>query len=256
MIELKKALLLIDRGSREPEVKEELFEICSVVRTRGQYDYCNYCFLEVIPPYIDEGVKDCVRSGSAFITIVPYFLYPGLKLKETVKQSALICRDQKLRIGISKPLCYHHLLTELIVERISETKIQHHISLKNGDCDVLVVGHGSTDKRAREAFLYTIGRLGQCYRSVSFSFLELDEPSIGSAITNVASQKPKTLIIIPYFLHKGSHIKHDVNEEVRSALDRVCFGEAYVSRHLGVDEKLINLVLQRAEEVEKRSGIR
>jgi hypothetical protein len=25
---------------------------------------------------------------------------------------------------------------------------------------------------------------------------------------------------------------------------------------LGVDEKLINLVLQRAEEVEKRSGIR
>jgi sirohydrochlorin ferrochelatase len=256
LIELKKALLLIDRGSREPEVKEELSEICSVVRTRGQYDYCNYCFLEVIPPYIDEGVKDCVRRGSAFITIVPYFLYPGLKLKETVKQSAFICRDQKLRIGISKPLCYHHLLTELIVERISETKNQHHISLKNGDCDVLVVGHGSTDKRAREAFLYTIGRLGQCYRSVNFSFLELDEPSIGTAITNVVSRRPKTLIIIPYFLHKGSHIKHDVNKEVRSALDRVCFGEAYVSRHLGVDEKLINLVLQRAEEVENRSGIR
>jgi precorrin-8X/cobalt-precorrin-8 methylmutase len=91
---------------------------------------------------------------------------------------------------------------------------------------------------------------------VSFSFLELDEPSIGTAITNLVSRQPKTLIIIPYFLHKGSHIKHDVKEEVRSALDRVCFGEAYVSRHLGVDEKLINLVLQRAEEVEKRSGIR
>ena len=256
MIELKKALLLVDRGSREPEVKEELSEICSVVRTRGQYDYCDYCFLEVIPPFIDEGIRNCVRSGSAFITIVPYFLYPGLKLKETVKQSACICRDQKLRIGISKPLCYHNLLTELIVERISETKIQHHISLKNGDCDILIVGHGSTDKRAREAFLYTIGRLDQCYRSVSFSFLELDEPSIGTAITNVVARQPKTLIIVPYFLHKGSHIKYDVNKEVRSALDRVCFKEAYTSRHLGVDEKLIKLVLHRAEEAEKRSGIR
>jgi sirohydrochlorin ferrochelatase len=256
LIKLKKALLLIDRGSREPEVKEELSEICSAVRTRGQYDYCDYCFLEVIPPFIDEGIGNCVRSGSAFITIVPYFLYPGLKLKETVKQSAFICRDQKLRIGISKPLCYHHLLTELIAERISETKIQHHISLKNGDCDILIVGHGSTDKRAREAFLYTIGHLTQCYRSVSFSFLELDEPSIGTAIINVVSRRPKTLIIIPYFLHKGSHIKHDVNKEVCSALDRVCFEEAYVSRHLGVDDKLIKLVLHRAEEVEKRSGIR
>lgn len=256
MIELKKALLLIDRGSREPEVRDELSEICSVVRHRGQYDFCDYCFLEVVPPFIGEGIRNCVQSGSAFITIVPYFLYPGLKLKETVKQSAFICRDQKLRIGIAKPLCYHDLLTELIVERISETKVQHHISQKNSDCDILIIGHGSTDKRAREAFLYTVRRLGPYYHSVSFSFLELDEPSIGAAIINMVSQNPKNLIIIPYFLHKGSHIKHDVNKEVQLALDKVSYDKAFISRHLGVDPKLIQLILHRAEEVEIRSGIR
>jgi sirohydrochlorin ferrochelatase len=256
LIELKKALLLIDRGSREPEVRDELSEICSVVRHRGQYDFCDYCFLEVVPPFIGEGIRNCVQSGSAFITIVPYFLYPGLKLKETVKQSAFICRDQKLRIGIAKPLCYHDLLTELIVERISETKVQHHISQKNSDCDILIIGHGSTDKRAREAFLYTVRRLGPYYHSVSFSFLELDEPSIGAAIINMVSQNPKNLIIIPYFLHKGSHIKHDVNKEVQLALDKVSYDKAFISRHLGVDPKLIQLILHRAEEVEIRSGIR
>ena len=256
MIKLKKALLLIDRGSREPEVRDELSEICSVVRHRGQYDFCDYCFLEVVPPFIGEGIRNCVQSGSAFITIVPYFLYPGLKLKETVKQSAFICRDQKLRIGIAKPLCYHDLLTELIVERISETKVQHHISQKNSDCDILIIGHGSTDKRAREAFLYTVRRLGPYYHSVSFSFLELDEPSIGAAIINMVSQNPKNLIIMPYFLHKGSHIKHDVNKEVQLALDKVSYDKAFISRHLGVDPKLIQLILHRAEEVEIRSGIR
>jgi sirohydrochlorin ferrochelatase len=255
LIELKKALLLVDRGSREPEVKEELSEICSVVGHRGRYDYFNYCFLEVLPPFIEEGVMKCVQSGSTFITIVPYFLYPGLKLKETVKQSALICKNQKLRIGITKPLCYHHLLTDLVVERISETKSRHGISLNDKDCDVLVIGHGSSDKRAREAFVYTIGGLGRYYHSVSLGYLELDEPNIGTAITNLVSHGPKTLIIIPYFLHKGSHIKHDVIREVRSALAKSNFQEAFVSRHLGVDEKLIQLVLHRAEEVEKRSGI-
>ena len=253
---MKRALLIIDRGSREPEVKEELVEICSVVRTRGQYDYCNYCFLEVIPPYIDEGVKDCVRSGSAFITIVPYFLYPGLKLKEAVRQSAIICKNQKLRIGIAKPLCYHYLLSELIAERISETKLNNNVCLKDNDCDVLVIGHGSSDKRARDAFVYTVGSLKQSYHSVSFCFLELDEPNIEKAITKIVSQGPKTLLIMPYFLHKGSHIKHDIAQEVRSALIKNNFKKAFLSRHLGVDKNLVELVLQRALEVESRAGLK
>jgi sirohydrochlorin ferrochelatase len=57
-------------------------------------------------------------------------------------------------------------------------------------------------------------------------------------------------------LHKGSHIKHDVVQEIRSALEKSSYEEAFVSGHLGVDEKLIELVLHRAGEVEKRSGIK
>ena len=256
LIKLKRALLIVDRGSREPEVNQELFEICSLLKLKGHYDYSNYCFLEVLPPFIEEGIKKCVHNGSAFITIIPYFLYPGLKLKEAVKRSAIICKNQKLRIGIAKPLCYHYLLSELIVERISETKIKNNISLKDKECDILVIGHGSSDKRARDAFVHTVGSLKRSYHSVSFCFLELDEPNIEKAITKIVSQGPKTLLIMPYFLHKGSHIKHDVAQEVRSALVKNNFKKAFLSRHLGVDKKLVELVLQRALEVEKRSGLK
>lgn len=255
MIELKKALLLVDRGSREPDVNQELSEICSLLKGKGHYDYSSYCFLEVLPPFIEEGITRCIDSGSVFITIVPYFLYPGLKLKETVKQSAVICKNQKLRIGISKPLCYHRLLTELIVERISETKTRNNIRLVDKECDVLVIGHGSSDKRARDAFVHTVNSLSQSYRRVSFCFLELDQPSIENAITQIMLHKPKALVLMPYFLHKGSHIKYDVPEEVHSALEKNNFKEAYLSRHLGVNEKLVELVLERAIEVERRSGV-
>jgi sirohydrochlorin ferrochelatase len=253
---LKRALLIIDRGSREPEVNQELSEICSLLKLKGNYDYSDYCFLEVLPPFIEEGIRKCVQNNSVFITIIPYFLYPGLKLKETVKQSAIICRNQKLRIGIAKPLCYHYLLSELIIERVTETKVVNNINLKDKECDVLVIGHGSSDIRAREAFIHTVSSLCQYYRSVGFCFLELDEPSIEKAITTIISNGSKTMLIMPYFLHKGSHIKHDVMQEVRSALIKNKFEDAFVSRHLGVDDRLIQLVLERASEVERRSGLK
>ena len=54
---MKRGLLLIDRGSREKEAKEELDIICKRIKEKGNYEVSNYCFLEVIPPFIEEGIK-------------------------------------------------------------------------------------------------------------------------------------------------------------------------------------------------------
>jgi hypothetical protein len=43
--ELKKALLIVDRGSREPAVRQELEELCSLVKSMGTHSYVDYCFL-------------------------------------------------------------------------------------------------------------------------------------------------------------------------------------------------------------------
>jgi sirohydrochlorin ferrochelatase len=60
---------------------------------------------------------------------------------------------------------------------------------------------------------------------------------------------------VPYFLHKGAHIKRDVIEDLKAALDRYGFKNAYVARHLGIDEKLVDIVIERVREVENRFGI-
>jgi precorrin-8X/cobalt-precorrin-8 methylmutase len=60
---------------------------------------------------------------------------------------------------------------------------------------------------------------------------------------------------MPYFLHKGAHIKRDVAEEVNAALSKHQYRNAHMSRHLGVDGKLVDLILQRTKEVEKRAGL-
>jgi len=252
---MKKALLIVDRGSREPDVRQELQEICSLAKSRAGYDYADYCFLEVLPPFISEGIDKCVDSGAGFVTLMPYFLYPGMKLKDTVKQSAKMGKDRKLKMAITRPLSYHPLMGRLIAERIDELKKDRGIGYPDSECDVVLIGHGSSDKNARDAFVHSANAIRPRYKSVHFCFLELDRPNIEEGISQAVAGNPKVILMMPYFLHRGAHIKTDVIKDVNAALEKHDFKNAFMSRHLGVDEKLVDLVIERAREVEKRFGV-
>jgi sirohydrochlorin ferrochelatase len=252
---LKKALLIVDRGSRESEVREELEAICLIAKTRGAYYYTNYCFLEVIPPFIEEGIRKCLENGVDGITVIPYFLYPGMKLKDSVK--ARISKIQKLNLVIAKPLSYHHMMTQLVIDRINCVKKDKDIEYTDLECDVLLMGHGSSDKNTRIAFEYTINSLRPFYRKVEFCFLELDNPNIQQGIKMMVENNPKVLILMPYFLHKGAHMKRDVINDVNEALKKYQFKNVFIANHLGVDLKLVDLLIERARDVEeKRFGFR
>jgi len=249
---LKKALLIIDRGSRELEVREELERICSIAKTKGGYYYTNYCFLEVIPPFIEEGIRKCQENGVDVITVMPYFLYPGMKLKDSVRQSARISKIQKLNLVIAKPLSYHHKMTELVIDRINCLKKEKGIRYSDLECDILLMGHGSSDKNARIAFEYTMNSLRPFYRKVEFCFLELDNPNIQQGIKMMFENDPKLLILMPYFLHKGAHMKRDVINDVNEALKKYQFKNVFIANHLGVDLKLVDLLIERARDVEEK----
>lgn len=250
---MKKALLIIDRGSRVEEVKTELKDLCEMTGSKGGYQYCNYCFLEVVPPFINEGIAKCVDSGSDFITIMPYFLYPGMKLKDTVKQSAIFCRDQNLRLVITKPLCYHDLMINLLKEKIENLKEKKGLKIPDSEIDLLMIGHGSSDKNARHAFLYSVEKLKPLYRNVEFCFLELDTPNIEQGISNILKKNPKNVVLLPYFLHNGIHLQKDIPEELeRVTKTKSCNFEMHIAEHLGVNEKLVDMILQRAVEAENK----
>lgn len=254
-IELKKALLIVDRGSREPDVRHELEHICALAKSVAGYSYVGYCFLEVLPPFIAEGISQCMASGAGFITVMPYFLYPGMKLKDTVKQSAKIGRDKNLKLVITKPLSYHPIMAQLVVDRINELKSNKYIDYSDKECDVVLIGHGSSDRNAHNAFVYTANAIRPYYRNVHFCFLELDRPNIEEGIGQAVAENPKVILMMPYFLHKGAHIKSDVIKDVNAALEKYNFKNAFLGAHLGVDEKLVDIMIERAREVEKRHGL-
>jgi precorrin-8X/cobalt-precorrin-8 methylmutase len=188
---------------------------------------------------------------------MPYFLYPGMKLKDTVRQSASIGQKMNLKMIITKPLSYHSILTDVVINRIHQLKTEQKIQYSDLACDILLIGHGSSDKNARNAFIHTVNALKPFYRNVNFCFLELDKPDIEEGIKNVIFQNdPKIILLMPYFLHKGAHIKRDIIININAALEKYRFQNVFMTKHLGVDEKLVDLIVERVKEVEvKRNDL-
>jgi sirohydrochlorin ferrochelatase len=252
---MKKALLIIDRGSKMKEVQEELRNTCDFIKHKTDYSYVDYCFLEVIPPYIGEGIRKCIDTGVDSITIVPYFLYPGMKLKDAVTQTASIIYQENKKMVITKPLSYQPIISEIVLKRVNSLIVEKRLDKEKANLCLLLIGHGSSDKRAREAFLYTVNSLKKIYKDVKFCFLELEPPNIEEGIKECLSSNPHTIVVVPYFLHKGIHIQKDILVDLTNAQEKYRFNSLFISGHIGVDPAVINLVIMLAKEAEVKSGV-
>ena len=245
--------MIIDRGSRLPEVKEELDIICSQVKQKGGYDAISYCFLEVIPPFISEGVNTILKHDLDTLTIVPYFLYRGKKVKAAVSEVMKLQENTKAKFLVTKPMSMDPVLVNLVQHRISTALSENNISIPEKDVDVLIIGHGSKDINAKMAIQYVEDNLQPLYRNVRHCFLEIEEPNIQQGITACEKDSPKVLVVVFYFLHKGAHVQHDIYEDLNPALKNASVGNVLITKHIGTDEMIVDLIIRLAGEVEDAS---
>lgn len=247
---MKRGLLLIDRGSKEREAAEELEIICKQVKDKGAYAFADYCFLEVTLPYIDDGIKKCLKTDIDSLTIVPYFLYPGKKVKAAVTEVMKYQSTTNIKFLVTKPMSMHMTLVKLVENRIKSALDKGKVSLPNDKVDVLVIGHGSKDPNAKISIKYVVDELGHSYRNVDYCFLEIEEPNIEQGIETCKKRDPEVLVVVFYFLHEGAHVKTDINADLRPALEKHNLKKVLITQHIGTDQKMIDLIIERAQEVE------
>ena len=247
---MKRGLLLIDRGSREKEAKEELEIISKRVKEKGNYLFSNYCFLEVIPPFIEEGVNGAITNEIDSLTIVPYFLYPGKKVKAAVNEVIKFQSKTDVKFVVSKPMSMHKTLINLVDSRIKSALKENNNDTPSENVDVLIIGHGSKDPNAQLSIKYVVDGLTSKYRNVNHCFLEIEEPNISQGIDSCKKNNPEVLVIVFYFLHEGAHVKRDIYEDLNPALEKSNLKNVFITKHLGTDEKMIDLIVERAKEVE------
>jgi sirohydrochlorin ferrochelatase len=119
---VKRAILLVDHGSRRAEANELLEEVAAQIRKRAADSIVEVAHLEIAEPGIGEGIETCVRKGATRIVVHPFFLGPGRHTSEDIPaQVERAAREHpNVQIRISEPLGNHAALIDVILDRVSD----------------------------------------------------------------------------------------------------------------------------------------
>ena len=123
---------------------------------------------------------------------------------------------------------------------------------KNEKRAVILIGHGSRAAGADDDMERIAGRLRAATNGGIVDLCRMAHgTSFGEAFERCVRQGVKTVIVIPYFLHFGVHLRQDIPEMLREAVAKHPEIRLVLGRHLGYDDSLARLVQKRlAESVE------
>jgi sirohydrochlorin ferrochelatase len=119
---------------------------------------------------------------------------------------------------------------------------------------LLLIAHGSRQPEANADLQELAGRLRNDgpYLVVQPSFLELAEPTIEDGAHHCVEQGARKVILLPYFLSAGVHVRRDLAQMQRRLAERYPNVEFLLAEPLGRHPLLVPIVLQRAQEARGR----
>ncbi len=123
--------------------------------------------------------------------------------------------------------------------------------METPDASVIVLAaHGSRAAEANEAHRDVAVRVAAAIGQTVFpAFLELAEPGIGQAIDDAIGQGATNVVVVPYFLHPGRHLRSDIPEIVAEAATRHPGRTIQMSEHLGASDEMVGIVVDLVRRV-------
>ncbi len=119
---MKRAVLLVDPGSRRPEANRVVEALAEALRGRAPGQVVRVAHLELAEPDIGAGIDACVAAGADQIDVHPYFLGPGNHTSRDIPRlvEAAARRHPGVVVRISAPLGFHEKLVDIVLERIAQ----------------------------------------------------------------------------------------------------------------------------------------
>ena len=116
----KTALLVLGRGSRDPDSNSNVAKIARFLWEGRKYGWVEYAFYSLTKPGIEEGVRRCVALGAERVVVVPHFLFNGVLLTRTAERLQTLNQELDAEILLAKHMGYHPKLFDLIRQRMDE----------------------------------------------------------------------------------------------------------------------------------------
>jgi sirohydrochlorin ferrochelatase len=119
---------------------------------------------------------------------------------------------------------------------------------------VLLMAHGSRIPEANDAVrdIAVMVKDMTGFAIVEVSFREQHLPNIQQGIDACVARGAERIILMPYFLYMGAHVREDLPEEMAEAKQRYPQVDFVMGNHLGVHRKLAEVVVERISESMER----
>ena len=115
---------------------------------------------------------------------------------------------------------------------------------------VILLGHGSRVEKAGGDMerVAAILRDRHGFPMVEYCFMSRLPPHFPETLAAVAARGATRVLVIPYFLHMGLHIRLDIPEMMQQEAARYPGVRLQLGGNLGYDEILVDLVRKRIDE--------
>ncbi len=123
--------------------------------------------------------------------------------------------------------------------------------LTDGEPAIILFAHGSAVEEANQGVRDLAGRIQAegAYAYVRASFLGPGQPELGPAIAEAVGAGFHRIVVIPYFLTEGTHLRRDLPRLVESEKQKFPALEIQVGRSLEDHPEMASLVLSRIREI-------
>nr|NJM01796.1 cobalamin biosynthesis protein CbiX [Desulfobacula sp.] len=113
---------------------------------------------------------------------------------------------------------------------------------------LIIAAHGSRKNESNAEVASLADRLSKkatgSFESVDYAFLQFAEPLLESKIEELARKGIKKIVIFPFFIAAGSHIRTDIPEIVKKSAAAHGDIEFIVTDHLGKIQAVEEIILR------------
>jgi sirohydrochlorin ferrochelatase len=115
---------------------------------------------------------------------------------------------------------------------------------------LLLIAHGSRQEEANADLHHVLEAMRRrgTFAVVEASFLELAEPDIDAGAARCVAQGAERVVLLPYFLSAGVHVRRDLADACRRLAARYPQAQFCLAEPLGRHPLLLEVVAERARE--------
>jgi len=121
------------------------------------------------------------------------------------------------------------------------------VHFRDGGTGVIVIGHGSRAPEALVLLNWVADRLAvRLGMPVLAASLQFNKPTLDDCCQELAKAGARRVVVVPYFLYEGNHLKIDIPEELDRLRQELPGTQFVLADTLGADELLVEVLARRA----------